>query len=720
MYSKGIGVGGIGGLDGPRGVGVGGAEGGGADGGGGKGGVSGVPGGVGRRGQETKFQDGMQASPSSSSAVNAPPFPPNPRIPYTAAVRIAEDEAVASGFSPRAFNMVPSSSQVSSRDPYHMQSTTHKRTFMGQAPERLSSSYKSGGADVAISIPQVGAWPDSGLGLVSAHKRPANSMFLDRGLPSPMAHSQTSVPLSEETAVAMAKARAKVKMKEKGEDKEPDLRVAGIHISSHTPRFVQSLAKFPGGAVAAIQSSLGFGASWDRRKGMKRIGSIARSPTITKNIGSVTTLSDLAHGVPHWDSRVDFQTCLGAIFAFVLVLWLFKGLPILSLLYFWLPTRDSEDPPGTSWIEFFAIVILIFGVAALLRSAFPRTFKALRIPSFSKLAHAFPSKTWSAAFMSTWGKSPVYLTSQKGNPKGYLGDKKSSFGGSWEYLGSLREPQGRGPPAPAGRSPSKVSGCAVHSYSNGDRYEGEFYQGKCSGSGVYIFAASGRYEGDWVDGKYDGYGVETWSRGSRYRGQYRQGLREGYGVYRFYTGDVYAGMWSKGQSHGVGVQTCSDGSRYVGEFTWGAKHGFGKYTFRNGDVYSGEYFRDKMHGYGTYQFANGHCYEGAWHEGRKQGLGIYTFRNGESRAGYWHMGALETRSTASSTAASSPNAVNHSRVLHAIQEARRATAKAEHVMRVDDRVSKAVSAANRAAVAARVAAVKAGQRGSTSNLGHSP
>ena len=127
----------------------------------------------------------------------------------------------------------------------------------------------------------------------------------------------------------------------------------------------------------------------------------------------------------------------------------------------------------------------------------------------------------------------------------------------------------------------RASGCGVHVYSNGDRYEGEFYQGKCSGSGIYLFSGSGgRYEGDWVDGKYDGYGIETWSRGSRYRGQYRKGLREGYGVYRFYTGDVYAGQWAKGQSHGVGVQTCADGSKYVGEFTWGSKHGVGKYTFR--------------------------------------------------------------------------------------------------------------------------------------------
>ncbi|XP_042510197.1 uncharacterized protein LOC122085735 [Macadamia integrifolia] len=253
------------------------------------------------------------------------------------------------------------------------------------------------------------------------------------------------------------------------------------------------------------------------------------------------------------------------------------------------------------------------------------------------------------------------------------------------------------------------SGCAVQVYSNGDVYEGEFHKGKCSGSGVYYYYMSGRYEGDWVDEKYDGYGVETWARGSRYRGQYRQGLRHGYGVYRFYTGDVYSGEWSNGQSHGCGVHTCEDGSRYVGEFKWGVKHGLGHYHFRNGDTYAGEYFADKMHGFGVYLFANGHGYEGAWHEGRRQGHGMYSFRNGETQSGHWQNGVLDIPST-QNTHPGSPIAVNHSKVLNAVQEARRAAEKAYDVARVDDRMNKAVAAANKAANAARVAAVKAVQK----------
>nr|XP_043608937.1 uncharacterized protein LOC122580849 [Erigeron canadensis] len=254
------------------------------------------------------------------------------------------------------------------------------------------------------------------------------------------------------------------------------------------------------------------------------------------------------------------------------------------------------------------------------------------------------------------------------------------------------------------------SGCWVQAYNNGDVYEGEFHKGKCSGCGVYYYYMSGRYEGDWVDGKYDGYGMETWARGSRYRGQYRNGLRHGFGVYRFYTGDVYAGEWSNGQSHGCGIHTCEDGSRYVGEFKWGVKHGLGHYHFRNGDTYAGEYFADKMHGFGVYSFANGHRYEGSWHEGKRQGLGMYTFRNGETQSGHWQNGVLDVPSSQSATYPVSPVAVYHSKVLNAIQEARRAAEKAYDIAKVDERVNRAVAGANRAANAARVAAIKAVQK----------
>ncbi|KAJ8773337.1 hypothetical protein K2173_028514 [Erythroxylum novogranatense] len=248
------------------------------------------------------------------------------------------------------------------------------------------------------------------------------------------------------------------------------------------------------------------------------------------------------------------------------------------------------------------------------------------------------------------------------------------------------------------RKEKRVIREGVEFYSNGDFYEGEFHKGKCSGSGVYNYFVNGRYEGDWIDGRYDGYGIESWARGSRYRGQYRQGLRHGFGVYKFYTGDSYAGEWCNGQSHGVGVQTCSDGSCYIGEFKCGVKHGLGVYHFRNGDRYAGEYFGDKIHGFGVYHFANSHCYEGSWHEGRKQGYGMYAFRSGEAKCGEWDGGNLKATLPPLTDA-----------VLRAVQAARRTAENAVHIRLVDEQVNKAIQAANRAATAARVAAVKAVQ-----------
>ncbi|CAN8304494.1 unnamed protein product [Cochlearia groenlandica] len=239
----------------------------------------------------------------------------------------------------------------------------------------------------------------------------------------------------------------------------------------------------------------------------------------------------------------------------------------------------------------------------------------------------------------------------------------------------------------------------VRFYSNGDFYEGEFDKGESNGNGVYYYYfVRGRYEGDWCQGRYDGHGIESWSRGSRYKGQYKNGLRHGYGVYRFYNGDCYAGEWFNGQSHGFGVQSCSDGSSYVGESRFGFKHGLGSYRFRNGDTYAGEYFGDKIHGFGVYVFANGHCYEGAWHEGRKQGYGAYSFRTGDAKSGEWDSGNLVKFLPLGSE-----------QVCRAVQAARETAKKAVNRRRVDEEVSRAVVAANKAATAARVAAVRAVQ-----------
>ncbi|XP_027332250.1 phosphatidylinositol 4-phosphate 5-kinase 2-like [Abrus precatorius] len=332
--------------------------------------------------------------------------------------------------------------------------------------------------------------------------------------------------------------------------------------------------------------------------------------------------------------------------------------------FFYLGTRTSPSSENV-------LVVLVFLAVALY---FVNRNKGLIQRTVSVLKHSWDGNLKRLGFSSKGSEKPVQW---------FIGDATGSVG--------------RGE-SKSKNSSKRVAKEGVEFYSNGDFYEGEFHEGKCNGSGVYHYYVSGRYEGDWVDGRYDGYGIESWARGSRYKGCYRQGLRHGFGVYKFYTGDTYAGEWCNGQSHGVGVQSCSDGSCYVGEFKYGVKHGLGCYHFRNGDRYAGEYFGDKIHGFGVYHFANGHCYEGAWHEGRRQGYGVYTFRSGERRCGEWDTGNLKH----------SLPPLNDS-ILRAVQAARKTAENAINLPRKDEQVSKAVIAANRAATAARVAAVKAVQ-----------
>lgn len=375
-------------------------------------------------------------------------------------------------------------------------------------------------------------------------------------------------------------------------------------------------------------------------------------------------------GAPSWWL---VQLWLPALLATAIIaLWCLRSMPAPATTDWLYPSLIT----AVGWIEFFLITFLLIACFLLARSSFPDFVLRLRMPD-----------TWQATVsdlnLNLLGldirlgpvirKGARYLHLARlntGKLYGKAARRPSGYVASWRTVSGVEPPP---------QLSTASASCGVHTYASGERYEGELRRGRCSGSGVYYFSLRGRYEGEWVDGKYDGHGVETWSQGSRYKGQYRQGLREGFGVYRFYTGDVYSGMWCQGQSHGVGVQMCADGSQYVGEFAWGVKHGCGKYLFRNGDVYSGEYFGERMHGFGVYRFATLQSYAGAWYEGRKQGLGVYIFSNGETRAGVWHRGALERRSTHSIPStpdtqrpstlhnAASHTSVSNTRVLHALQ-----------------------------------------------------
>ena len=130
----------------------------------------------------------------------------------------------------------------------------------------------------------------------------------------------------------------------------------------------------------------------------------------------------------------------------------------------------------------------------------------------------------------------------------------------------------------------------------GDKYEGDFVNGKPHGKGVRTLATGNKYEGDFVDGKYHGKGVYTWPNGSKYEGDYVDDKITGKGVY-----------------------TWKDGQKYEGDYVDGKYHGKGVHTWPDGRKYEGDYVDDKRHGKGVFTQADGRKYRSEWQNGNRTG-----------------------------------------------------------------------------------------------------
>ena len=196
----------------------------------------------------------------------------------------------------------------------------------------------------------------------------------------------------------------------------------------------------------------------------------------------------------------------------------------------------------------------------------------------------------------------------------------------------------------------KASGHWIVEWADGDRFEGQYRDGKVHGRGRYSWKGTGEYtgregrhEGQWRDGKAHGHGVKVWPDGGRYEGQWRDGKQHGRGTYTWPNGNRYQGQWRDGKRTGYGTYTRASGDRYEGEHRDGKAHGRGTETWSNGDRYDGEFRDGKAHGYGTYTWADGDRYEGEYRGGKAHGYGTYTQANGDRYEGQWRDGCFEDR-----------------------------------------------------------------------------
>lgn len=176
---------------------------------------------------------------------------------------------------------------------------------------------------------------------------------------------------------------------------------------------------------------------------------------------------------------------------------------------------------------------------------------------------------------------------------------------------------------------------AVVSFSNGDRYEGQFRDGLFDGWGVYHYANGDRYEGEFANDMKVGRGTMAFAGGDRFTGEFKSDMINGKGTMVYRNGNRYAGDFKNALRHGNGVLTFRNGDVYKGDFSEDQRTGRGTYIFGDGAKYIGAFLDGRRHGEGRYVYAGGEEYSGQFKDGRKHGVGECVYPNGERIRGVW-------------------------------------------------------------------------------------
>lgn len=176
-----------------------------------------------------------------------------------------------------------------------------------------------------------------------------------------------------------------------------------------------------------------------------------------------------------------------------------------------------------------------------------------------------------------------------------------------------------------------LNGYVVYQFENGDRYEGEFVNGKANGPGTRYSKDGLVAEGIWKDGKLcDGKVVFSYSDGSRYEGDAKDGKRSGYGKLYLANGDYYYGKFENnelvyGDYQNAEFRRCmKEGFKtqqgktvsYKGDFKDLKYDGEG-YLLESGEdgfEYQGEFKNGLFDGNGSYNGGDRTCV-GKWKEG---------------------------------------------------------------------------------------------------------
>ena len=108
------------------------------------------------------------------------------------------------------------------------------------------------------------------------------------------------------------------------------------------------------------------------------------------------------------------------------------------------------------------------------------------------------------------------------------------------------------------------------------------------------------------------YGTFTFAIGEKYVGEYQDGKRNGQGLFIYSSGDTYVGEFKDGKRSGQGTYTFADSEIYVGEFSNGKFDVQVTLPLTGGGKYVGEYKEDHRNGQGIEYRTDGTVRRSGW------------------------------------------------------------------------------------------------------------
>lgn len=116
---------------------------------------------------------------------------------------------------------------------------------------------------------------------------------------------------------------------------------------------------------------------------------------------------------------------------------------------------------------------------------------------------------------------------------------------------------------------SPQDGRGIMTFPNGDRYSGEYKNGKRNGCGTFVFANGRRYTGQFKDDHFEGLGEWMLETGDRYVGQFQKSKCNGQGTFISIDGSSRSGIWQNGDLVG-GNLSCNRGASNPSETIQGS------------------------------------------------------------------------------------------------------------------------------------------------------